>query len=438
MSKSANDTLFGITLTELVIILFFIMLLLAMANIEELTERIPDNEEDVLPASTVTGLLFPDGTITSDFAPIRLIKEEIKRLQNAAKELEKMKQLTENEGDGEGEGDGDCKEGGNWINSKCADYCWATESEESNRPYDLLLDIGVCKSHMVVQRSTWLEKAEVDFQIVDGAWAAADQQKMSQAELYDYLDIVKEPGYLKEPKQCFHVVRVIDLGAKSVDAWNKNLLYVQERVSTETLTSGASYERVKDTFAPDACALPITPKQKIFKAETCSQKYTVQEGDTWMIIADKYGVSPVSIKDANKADGFAALRVGQVLLVPSCNQPPETKLKSEQVTSSSVNRIKPQMNASSFNNEFFGIKQCNNTRSDDLQLTFIIDLDAEGKVTEVGYKGDASSLSGGNRKIESITRRALLKTSFTPESIEGVNLSSQFEETIKRRKNICL
>ena len=96
------------------------------------------------------------------------------------------------------------------------------------------------------------------------------------------------------------------------------------------------------------------------------------------------------------------------------------------------------MNAGSFNDEFFGIKQCNNTRSDDLQLTFIIDLDAEGKVTEVGYKGDASSLSGGNRKIESITRRALLKTSFTPESIEGVNLSSQFEETIKRRKNICL
>ena len=51
MSKSANDNLFGITLTELVIILFFIMLLLAMANIEELNERIPDNEEDVVPAS---------------------------------------------------------------------------------------------------------------------------------------------------------------------------------------------------------------------------------------------------------------------------------------------------------------------------------------------------------------------------------------------------
>ena len=60
MSKSANDTLFGITLTELVIILFFIMLLLAMANIEELTERIPENEDDIVPASTVIDLLIPD------------------------------------------------------------------------------------------------------------------------------------------------------------------------------------------------------------------------------------------------------------------------------------------------------------------------------------------------------------------------------------------
>ena len=168
MSKSANDTLFGITLTELVIILFFIMLLLAMANIEELTQRIPENEDDIVPASTVIDILIPNGEINTNLLPIELIKEEIAKLQKAKKELEEMKQKAE------GEGDGDCKEGGNWINSKCADYCWATESEEATRPYDFLVDIGVCNSHIVVQRSNWLEKAEVDFQVVDGAWATAD------------------------------------------------------------------------------------------------------------------------------------------------------------------------------------------------------------------------------------------------------------------------
>jgi hypothetical protein len=378
MSKSANDTLFGITLTELVIILFFIMLLLAMANIEELTERIPDNEEDVLPASTVTGLLFPDGTITSDFAPIRLIKEEIKRLQNAAKELEKMKQLTENEGDGEGEGDGDCKEGGNWINSKCADYCWAIENDEAKRPYDLLVDVGVCNSHVVVQRSNWLEKAEVDFQVVDGAWAAADQQKMSQADLYTYLDIIKEPGFLQEPKQCFHVVRVIDLGAKSVDAWNKNLLYVQERVSTETLTSGTSYERVKASFPTNACALPTSPKQELFKVEN-----------------------------------------------------------SESTISKSINRIAPKINQLSFQNNFQNHRSCRGIRSNKITPRYKINLDETGKVTAVSLASDLSTFSRNQKTLDKITREALMRTSFSPESIEGVALETEIILPITLEKNAC-
>ena len=163
MSKSANDTLFGITLTELVIILFFIMLLLAMANIQELTERIPENEDDIVPASTVIDLLIPNGEINSDLIPLDLIKEEIAKLQEDKEELEEMRQLAE------GEGDGDCKEGGNWINSKCADLCWAIDSEGSKRNYDVLLDIGMCQNTLVVKRSQWLENNESNFVQVPGA-----------------------------------------------------------------------------------------------------------------------------------------------------------------------------------------------------------------------------------------------------------------------------
>jgi hypothetical protein len=154
MSKSANDTLFGITLTELVIILFFIMLLLAMANIQDLSDRIPDEEEDIVSAKTIMNLLDPEGEIPTDVVSadkLNAIKQEINKLKKDQEELRKMKQKAEAEAEGEGEGEGDCKEGGNWINSKCADYCWATESEEATRPYDFLIDIGVCNSHMVVQ-----------------------------------------------------------------------------------------------------------------------------------------------------------------------------------------------------------------------------------------------------------------------------------------------
>ena len=395
MSKSANDTLFGITLTEMVIILFFIMLLLAMANIQELTERIPENEDDIVPASTVIDLLIPNGEINSDLIPLDLIKEEIAKLQEDKEELEQMKQLAE------GEGDGDCKEGGNWIQPKCNDFCWEIDEEANDRKFDYLVDIGVCKTSIVVQRSEWLEKNALDFLDVDGAFELVDSQAITRQELYQFLDTIKEPGYVKEPKQCFHMARLIDLQGVSGDLWNKNGREIRERLGTTDYTSSiAGHKRLRDTFPEDVCELPA-PK-KILKEE-------------------EKKVTPVKSEPTSQIYSQS-----------------EGSLEREPVASSSVNRIKPQMNAGSFNDEFFGIRQCKNTRSDDLQLTFIVDLDAEGKATEVRYKDETALLSSGNKKIESIARRALLKTRFTPESIEGVNLSSQFEQPLKLRKNICL
>ena len=395
MSKSANDTLFGITLTELVIILFFIMLLLAMANIEELTERIPDNEDDIVPASTVIDLLIPDGEINSDLIPLELIKEEIAKLQEDKEELREMKQLAE------GDGDGDCKEGGNWIQPKCNDFCWEIDEEVNERKFDYLVDIGVCNTSIVVQRSEWLEKDESNFLLVDGAFELVDSQVISRDELYQFLDRIKEPGYIKEPKQCFHMARLIDLEGVSGDLWNKNGREIRERLGTTDYTSSiAGHKRLRDRFPAGVCELPVPKK-------------IIQE--------EEKQVTPVNREPVSQTYSQS-----------------EGSLRSEPVGSSSINRIAPKMNAGSFNDEFFGIRECKNTRSDELQLTFIIDLDAEGKATDVRYKGEATFLSGGNRKIESIARRALLKTKFTPENIEGVNLSSQFEQPLRFRKNICL
>ena len=395
MSKSANDTLFGITLTELVIILFFIMLLLAMANIEELNERIPDNEDDIVPASTVIDLLIPDGEINSDLIPLELIKEEIAKLQEDKEELREMKQLAE------GDGDGDCKEGGNWIQPKCNDFCWEIDEEVNERKFDYLVDIGVCNTSIVVQRSEWLEKDESNFLLVDGAFELVDSQVISRDELYQFLDRIKEPGYIKEPKQCFHMARLIDLEGVSGDLWNKNGREIRERLGTTDYTSSiAGHKRLRDRFPAGVCELPVPKK-------------IIQE--------EEKQVTPVNREPVSQTYSQS-----------------EGSLRSEPVASSSINRIAPKMNAGSFNDEFFGIRECKNTRSDELQLTFIIDLDAEGKATDVRYKGEATFLSGGNRKIESIARRALLKTKFTPENIEGVNLSSQFEQPLRFRKNICL
>ena len=138
MSKSSREGLFGITLTELVIILFFIMLLLAIFNIEQVNEEleetqklVPESVEDIIPKSIIVDVLYPDGEITSDLVPIKDIEDKIKELQKAKDELQTLTEKTS-------EGDGDCREGGFWITSKCADHCWEIDSFEVTRRYDYL------------------------------------------------------------------------------------------------------------------------------------------------------------------------------------------------------------------------------------------------------------------------------------------------------------
>ena len=41
--------------------------------------------------------------------------------------------------------------------------------DSTKRNYDYLLDIGVCESSVVVQRSEWLQKNESNFILVEGA-----------------------------------------------------------------------------------------------------------------------------------------------------------------------------------------------------------------------------------------------------------------------------
>ena len=95
MASGSRNTLFGMTLTELVIILFFIMLLLALDSIDNLNDQIPDSSEDVVAASAVVELLIPDGEINSDLVPFDVIKDEIAKLKKDNEELKDFKKAKE-------------------------------------------------------------------------------------------------------------------------------------------------------------------------------------------------------------------------------------------------------------------------------------------------------------------------------------------------------
>ena len=393
MSKSSKESLFGITLTELVIILFFIMLLLSIFNIDELQEEVseltllvPESEEDIVSASAVVELLIPEGEIDSDLIPLDVIREEIQKLQEDKKELEDMKSLAE------GEGDGDCKEGGNWINSKCADYCWAVDAEENKRQYDLLLDVGMCNNFMVVQRSTWVNYTESEFSLVPGALEAADQKIMTQKELYAYLDTIKQPGYEREPKQCFHVIRLVSLEPIFANPWNINQLNIQERVSTENYTEDkAGYQAVRNRFPEDICAVQVPNN------------------------------TPTKIKPVNQPEKAEAI----------------TSKINTASNSELINVKKAALVSSSFAREFINHRSCRRIRSSELQLLFTVELDRLGNPGEIKLVSSREGFSRSQDRLANIATDALMRSNYTPEYVEDIAVPSLLEKPIKIEANAC-
>lgn len=261
MSKSSRDTLFGITLTELIIIIFFIMLLLALFNIEDLVNKIPKGKDSKVAAEEIIVMLDPDADIESGFIPIDFIREEIKKLQDQIAKTEESNQ--------DESGTGECGEGF-WISPKCADHCWSINSPDSSRQYDYLLDIGICESFALVQRSVWITKTEADFQQVSGAEEIVSKKRISKSDLSKLLGVIKEPGFQREPKQCYHSVNLIDLGSASVASWESSKDLVDIHVQPYVLTPAreASYENVKRRFPKDACVnviQPMTTEKNIIK-----------------------------------------------------------------------------------------------------------------------------------------------------------------------------
>tara|TARA_B100000989_G_scaffold3526_1_gene2458 strand:+ start:5360 stop:6502 length:1143 start_codon:yes stop_codon:yes gene_type:complete len=379
MSKSSREGLFGITLTELVIILFFIMLLLAIFNIEEANEEleetqklIPESSVDIIPKSVIVDVLFPDGEITSDLVPIKDIEDKIRELQKAQDDFKK---LTEESS----EGDGDCREDGFWITSKCADYCWEIDSSKSNRKYEYLVDIGVCKSSVVVQKSNWLQKSDSDFILVDGALEMTTQNVMKATELYEYLDIVKEPGYVKEPKQCFHYVRLVDLGAGSIPRWETIDKEVANRVGRLPLTSAdRGYEEIRNRFPADICDVILESDQ----------------------------ITPIKDTRAEK----------------------ETLL----------NIVNAKLDSNSFVNAF--TKECSNsrpTRNKDIILTYQISLSNSGDVINIESLSIDSLVNANLKRLDSMAKRALKKSNFSPEYLEGIAVPSNLIQKIPFGQNAC-
>ena len=309
MSKNKHGDLFNTSLTEIIIILFFVLMLFAIFNIDKV------NKENVALGDEVDDLTFQKDSFkkiaeanndAQSLGPLNIeltlqigelerenreLEKKIKRLDPEYKSEDDQEELPANPPEGpsiaevnetlDENGTGDCRDGGNWIQPKCNDYCWQIDENLNKRKFDYLIDIGVCNSSIVVQRSEWLEKRESNFLVVDGALELVNSNFISREELYEYLDMIKEPGFIKEPKQCFHMARLIDLENVSGDLWNKNGREVRERLGTTDYTASIQgHKRLKERFQSNICDLnesSITSQKQVIS--DTSQKQVISDQD---------------------------------------------------------------------------------------------------------------------------------------------------------------
>ena len=91
--------------------------------------------------------------------------------------------------------------------------------------------------------------------------------------------MIKEPGFIKEPKQCFHMARLIDLENVSGDLWNKNGREIRERLGTTDYTSSIQgHTRLKERFQSNVCDLnetSITSKKQVISDQDIKPNNTV-------------------------------------------------------------------------------------------------------------------------------------------------------------------
>ena len=394
MSKSSREGLFGITLTELVIILFFIMLLLAIFNIEKVNEELEETKEliqftpeEVIPKEVIITTLFPDGPIPSDLYSSEQIEDILKELKKAQEDLTKLTQETNGV-------DGDCREGGFWITSKCADHCWEVSSDSTSRAYDYLLDIGVCNASVVVQRSVWKEKTEQDFLLVDGAYELAEMGIMSPSELFRFLEIIRETGFLQEPKQCYHSVRLINLDDVSATRWESIELQVGENVGRLPLTkpSTQSFKDVRALFPPDICE-------------------TIIENQ-----ASPDAVPKIASGQNNRSTNIT-------------NQEKPSKPK--------VNIIPAKLVQSTYNENLLSDRRCNRINSLEFDARIKVQVDSRGDPVEVEVLDDEGSFSRSERKILDIAKDALMKSSFIAGTVEGITVNSDITMMYNFPQNVC-
>ena len=274
MSKNKHGDLFNTSLTEIIIILFFVLMLFALFNIDKVNkenmvlgdevdsittiliiekERADTNEE-IANASLET--LGPINTeLTRQIADLKQekqqLEEEIERLTPEDEPIDILEEPTIEPPD-------DSQIAGNCIDKTfwraCADWAWPIEIARVP-PAEFLFDIGMCDAgDIVVIKSDWEKKQEVDFNMVGGASTITNKMYIKRNEIIEFMSLIHDKSLDFKEEQTQHVARLINLEKIDTDTSKFPRKAIGDEMNYIPITRfDKKYEAIKSRFPENAC-----------------------------------------------------------------------------------------------------------------------------------------------------------------------------------------
>ena len=276
MSKNKHGDLFNTSLTEIIIILFFVLMLFAIFNIDKV------NKENVALGDEVDDLTFQKDSFrkiaeanndAQSLGPLNIeltlqigelerekreLENEIKRLNpeyiSKVDEQDSIKPSEESETDPPEDPliAGNCIDKTFWR--QCAEWAWPINIERKP-PVEFLFDIGMCsEGDIVVIKSDWKSKREMDFILVDGASVITDKRYIARNEIIEFMSLIHDKSLDFKEGQTQNIARLIKLELIDTDVSKFPRKAIEDEMAfIPTTRFDKKYEQIKERFPKNAC-----------------------------------------------------------------------------------------------------------------------------------------------------------------------------------------
>ena len=278
MSKNKHGDLFNTSLTEIIIILFFVLMLFALYNIDKVNKEnielgsevdILSNDVDILidRNKSMKQIIKADNK-PSSLGPINVeltqrivdLKKEKKELE---REIQRLNPVIAIEDDGpeeliqeseESEIAGNCIDKVFWR--QCAEKAWPLQSTP---PYEYLFDIGMCSAgDIVVIESSWRMKGAIHFDMVDGASNITDQKYIKRNEIENFISLIHDKSLDFLPEQTQHAARLINLELVDTDTSIIPRKTIEDHMKFDPFRRGTKkFNEIRARFPKNPCSFFI-------------------------------------------------------------------------------------------------------------------------------------------------------------------------------------